>query len=166
MVTEPKIAFCKAQPYVAIRQMVGMLEIPAVLPPLISEVFIWMGQQGVEGNGSPFFHYLSMDQDSNLLVDVGIPTKKNVEGTGRVIGQQFPAGQYASLTFTGDYKNLRQGHMALEEWLKENQYKEQGSIQNGEWLGTRIEFYVSDPSAEADPEKWVTDLYLLVERTV
>jgi effector-binding domain-containing protein len=165
MVTEPKIEFFEAQPYVAIRQKVSMAEIPTVLPPLISEVFIWMGANNVEGNGAPFFRYLTMDEDKNMLVDVGIPTNSSVSGSEKIIAKEFPAGNYATLTFTGDYKNLRQGHMALEDWLKENQYKETGTMEDGEWLGARIELYISDPSMETDPEKWETEIRLMVEKS-
>ncbi|MBE9464275.1 GyrI-like domain-containing protein [Dyadobacter subterraneus] len=164
MTTEPKIEFFEAEPYVAIRQKVGMVEIPTVLPPLISEVFIWMGQNKVEGNGAPFFRYLSMDEQGNMTVDVGIPTKIKAEGSGKIISRIFPEGDYAALTYTGDYKNLRQAHTTLDEWKKDNGYKDRGIVDSGELVGCRVEFYVSDPEAEPDPEKWVTEICILVEK--
>ncbi|GLU52094.1 GyrI-like domain-containing protein [Dyadobacter frigoris] len=164
MTTEPKIEFLEAEPYVAIRQKVSMAEIPTVLPPLISEVFIWMGKENIEGNGAPFFRYLSMDEHSNLIVDVGVPTKTKVNGDNRIISRAFPEGDYAVLTFTGDYKNLRQAHISLDEWIIQNGYKDRGVMDDGELVGCRVELYVSDPAAEPEPEKWVTELCILIEK--
>lgn len=164
MTTEPKIEFLEAEPYVAIRRKVSMAEIPTVLPPLISEVFIWMGKEKVEGNGAPFFRYLSMDEHNNMIVDVGIPTKIKVTGSGKIISRTFPEGDYAALTHTGDYKNLRQAHMSLDKWIKENGYKDRGVMDDDQLVGCRVEFYVSDPATEPDPEKWVTEVCILVEK--
>lgn len=164
MTTEPKIEFLEAEPYVAIRRKVSMAEIPTVLPPLISEVFIWMGKEKVEGNGAPFFLYLSMDEHNNMIVDVGIPTKIKVTGSGKIISRTFPEGDYAALTHTGDYKNLRQAHMSLDKWIKENGYKDRGVMDDDQLVGCRVEFYVSDPATEPDPEKWVTEVCILVEK--
>ncbi|MCF0057089.1 GyrI-like domain-containing protein [Dyadobacter sp. CY356] len=164
MTTEPKKEFLEAEPYVAIRQKVSMAEIPTVLPPLISEVFVWMAKQKIEQNGAAFFRYLSMDENSNLVVDVGVPTKAKVAGDNRIISSVFPEGEYAALTFTGDYKNLRQAHMLLEEWIKQNGYKERSVPDDGRLVGCRVEFYISDPGEEPDPEKWVTEVCVLVEK--
>ncbi len=164
MTTIPKIEFFEAEPYVAIRQKVSMAEISTVLPPLISEVFIWMGKEKVDGNGAPFFRYLSMDEHNNLIVDVGIPTKIKVAGSDKIISRIFPEGDYAALTHTGDYKNLRQAHMSLDKWIKENGYKDRGVMDDDQLVGCRVEFYVSDPATEPDPEKWVTEVCILVEK--
>lgn len=164
MTTEPKIEFFESEPYVAIRQKVTMAEISTVLPPLISEVYSWMEHEKIEGNGAPFFRYLTMDENHNLIVDVGIPTKTKITGSDRIISKMFPEGDYAALTFTGDYKNLRQAHISLDEWIKQNGYKDRGVMDGGQLFGCRVEFYVSDPVAEPDPEKWVTEVCILVEK--
>ena len=164
MTTEPKIEFFEAEPYLAIRQQVSMDEISTVLPPLISEVFIWMEKEKIEGNGAAFFRYLSMDEHNNLIVDVGVPTKMKVTGDDRIISKVFPEGDYAALTHTGDYKNLRQAHMLLDEWILQNGYKDRGVTDDGKLVGCRVEFYVSDPASETDPEKWVTEVCILVEK--
>lgn len=164
MTTEPKIEFFEAEPYVTIRQKVSMADISTVLPPLISEVFIWMGKEKIEGNGAPFFRYLSMDEQNNLIVDVGIPTKTKVEGNDRILSKVFPEGDYAALTYTGDYKNLRQAHISLDEWIIQNGYKDRGVMDDGQLVGCRVEFYVSNPASEPDPEKWVTEVCILVEK--
>ncbi|WP_159473769.1 GyrI-like domain-containing protein [Dyadobacter sp. 3J3] len=164
MTTEPKIEFLENEPYVAIRQKVSMAEIPTLLPPLISEVFNWLKKENIEANGAPFFRYLSMDEHKILIVDVGVAIKTKVTGDGRIISKAFPKGDYAALTFTGDYKNLPQVHISLDDWIIQNGYRECSVLEDGQLVGCRVEFYFSDPIAEADPEKWVTQVCILVEK--
>jgi effector-binding domain-containing protein len=164
IITEPEAGFRETQPYVAIRQRVGMEQIPAMLPPLIPEVFNWMKEEGVEIAGPPFFRYLSRDSDNNMVAEVGVPTRTKVAGKGRITSRELPPGHYASLIFTGNYSDLMQGHKVLDEWIKENKYQETGVLEAGEFAGCRVESYVSDPATEPDPEKWVTDLCVFVEK--
>ena len=159
MLTKPKIEDRKEQSYVAIRTKVNKDEIPAALPPLLMEVYQWLGKYNIKPAGAPFFQYHSMNSNCDLEVNVGIPTQSWVEGEGRFFSGSFPPGVYATISHFGHYSKLMEAHMALENWIRENGWDDtrQRTENEVKW-GGRTEFYITDPQTEPDPEKWQTDV--------
>jgi len=165
MLSTPKTEQRGEQHYVAIRANVGMNDIPTVLPPLIPEVNAWLKKNNIEPAGPPFFQYLKMDSNNQMIAEVGFPVKNPAKGDSRVIAGSFPAGLYATLTHTGDYMQLKSAHMALDKWVKETGLKEKHKVAADgiEW-GTRAESYITDPEKETNPDKWRTDISFLLEQ--
>jgi len=163
MLTEPVLEHRNEQLYVAIRSEVDMSEIPSALPPLIPEVFSWLNKNNGTPAGPPFFRYLSCNPGNRFVVEVGVPVAKAITGDDRVQSGSFPAGRYAKVTHLGSYNHLKEAHMFLETWGKENgiQYKQSVSDGSISW-GSRTEFYVTDWKEEPDPDKWQTDVLFLV----
>jgi effector-binding domain-containing protein len=165
MLTTPVIQQRAEQPYVSIHAKVNMDKIPAVLPPLIPEVSAWLGKNNMNPDGPPFFLYRSMDKNNDMVAEVGFPVKERTTGDGHIRGGIFPAGKYAVITYTGDYKNIREAHRALELWIRENGWKQkQEAGDNGTEWGILAESYVTDPQKEPDPQKWRTEVLFLLER--
>jgi effector-binding domain-containing protein len=164
MLSEPKIERRSEQPYFAIRKEVHMHDISAVLPPLIPKVMGYLKAKKADQAGPPFFLYLSMNENGDLLTETGFPVKNSDEGEGEIIAGSFPEGNYAIITYTGDYKNMMDAHVALEAWIAESGLTEKRNVTDEEttW-GGRTEFYVTDPDDEPDPAKWVTDIVFLLE---
>jgi hypothetical protein len=67
-----------------------MNEIPTVLPPLIPEVKAWLKKNNITPDSPPFFQYLRMDNNNQLLTEVGFPVKAPVKGDDRVGPGSFP----------------------------------------------------------------------------
>lgn len=164
MLSEPKTEYRKERHYLAILKTVHMYDIPDVLPPLIPEVKNWMNLNHIEASGPDFFLYLSMNEQNELECKAGFPVSAAVQGDHRVQAGSFPAGTYASIIYTGDFKDMMQGHIALEKWVKENGFKEKINSSEGviRW-GGRTEFYLVDPDNEPDPSKWQTEITFLLE---
>ena len=97
----PVVAERPAQPYVAIRAQVTMQTIGTVLPPLHPQVFAWLGARGIPPAGPPFWKYNVIDMDRGLDVEVAVPVAASVDGDDRVLAGVLPAGQYATLRYTG-----------------------------------------------------------------
>jgi len=53
------------------------------------------------------------------------------------------------LDFYGDYNHTSDGHDAIKEYMTDRGYLQDPPI---------IEEYVTDPTIEADPSKWLTKL--------
>lgn len=159
MLSEPKSEHRNAMYYVAIAKTVHMYDIPDVLPPLIPEVKQWMQERGIKASGVDFFLYKSMNEEGMLECEAGFPVSQAVEGEGTVIAGVFPEGNYASIVYTGDFKDMMQGHVALEKWIAEQGLTEVKQVGNEktQW-GGRTEFYLVDPELEPDPEKWQTEI--------
>ena len=163
MLTEPKVERRTEQAYAAIRTKVSMKDIPTVLPPLFPEMFAWLAKNNIAPAGPPFIHYLSMDKDDQLQVAVGIPVQNPVTGDGRVVGGAFPAGTYASVIHTGNYSHLREAHMTLDSWLDANGWKDKRqATHHGMQYGPRTEFYPNDPKVETNPDKWESEITILL----
>ena len=164
MLSQPKTERRQALHYLSIPQTVHMHDIPDVLPPLIPEVKEWMQKRNMEATGPDFFLYKSMNDKGELDCEAGFPVVKLVEGDGRVIAGSFPAGLYASIIYTGHFKNMMQAHIALEKWIKEEGLTEKATSENGrtQW-GGRTEFYLVDPDFEPNPDKWQTEIVFLLE---
>jgi effector-binding domain-containing protein len=162
MLTEPKLEQRAEQPYVAIRRQVTLGGLSTELPPLVGDVFKWIGQHQAVQSGPVFFRYLTMDMegDGRFVVDVGVPLEAAVPGDGAVIAGAMPAGRYAAVLYTGPYDNLSSAHFALLEWGKAHGIDWQTSDEGRGW-GARVEFYISDPDEEPDPQKWETEVAFL-----
>ncbi|WP_051664119.1 GyrI-like domain-containing protein [Dyadobacter crusticola] len=163
MLSDPKSERRKAWAYLAIAKTVHMNDIPDILPPLIPEVKQWMQQRDIEAIGPDFFLYKSMNEEGELECEAGFPISRTVEGDGMVTAGFFPGGNYASIVYTGDFKDMMQAHVALENWIKEQGLTEKKQVTNGktQW-GGRTEFYLVDPELEPDPQKWQTEIVFLL----
>lgn len=161
MLSEPKLEQRAAQPYVAIRRQVTMQELGTVLPPLHDDVMRWLQSKDIASTDAPFFRYLVMDMDKNQFdVEVGWPIATPVTGEGDIIGGALPAGRYGVILNTGPFSDLVGAHYALLEWGKKHNISWQTSDQDRAW-GARLEFYITDPAEEPDPQKWKTEVAFL-----
>ena len=146
MKIEPKIELRKELKYVAIESRLKREDIPEQLPPLIPEIFNWLEKENIKPSGPPFFSYLNMN-DSRMLIKVGVQVDSTIPKNDRIKYDSFPAGKYAVVIYTGDYKNLYEVHSEFDKWAKENGIKLKGD---------RIELYPTDPQMERNPDKWKT----------
>jgi effector-binding domain-containing protein len=164
MLTDPKVEERTEQHYMAICSEVNMKNISTVLPPLIPQIRAWMDKNNIIPSGPPFFKYFSMDKNDHLQVDVGIPVASPMRGEGKIVPDTFPAGKYATIIYTGDYRHLKDAHMKLEEWMTKKGLNDRlsGNEQKAVWRG-RTEFYLVDESTEPDPEKWQTEITFLLK---
>jgi effector-binding domain-containing protein len=125
-----------------------MEEIPGKLPPLIPEIYAWLQQYNIEPAGPVFFNYLDMQGDK-LNAEVGVPVQSYHSGDNRVKPGTFPAGNYTVFTHMGNYSEIPQAHLKLEQWAKEKGIKLQNPC---------IEFYPTDPETLPNPADWQTDI--------
>lgn len=161
MITDPTIIERAEQPYVGVKLTVQMHSIGMQAPPLIGELFGWLGQRGIAPAGAPFFKYDIIDMERHMHLTVGIPVETPVEGEDRVHGGMLPAGRFATLTYIGNVRGngLVEATSALLDWGKANDVKwDRHDVEAGDAWACRLEIYESDPDEEPDESKWRTDL--------
>lgn len=166
MLSEIKLEQRPAQTYVAIRSNVSMREIGTKLPPLVGEVFAWVGARGLSIASPMLWRYVDGKIDNmetgTMTVDVAIPVDGSPTGDEHVIVDTLPAGRYAVVLYTGDYSGLHTAHGALQDWCAQNhiplQQQREGDEQK--W-GARVEVYFTDPAEEPDPTQWKTEVAFL-----
>jgi effector-binding domain-containing protein len=162
MHTEPKIEHRNERIYVAIESTVAMVDIPTKLPPLIHAVLNWVDEHGVIVDGPPFFSYLSMSNNNQMQVDVGVPVKGAVKSENGIHTGVFPAGQYATVTHKGDFRQIKQTHSDLQAWLEKNVSSWKNIPGDRSKWGPVTEFYPVNPEKEPNPDKWQADIECLL----
>jgi effector-binding domain-containing protein len=97
---------------------------------------------------------------------VGFVVDNHVTGNNRIIAGVLPAGQYATLLYTGPYKGngIFETNVAMMDWAKDNGVVWNTITKNGvEWWNGRVEWYLTDPAREPDMKKYQTELAFLVK---
>ncbi|MGD8486655.1 MAG: GyrI-like domain-containing protein [Chloroflexota bacterium] len=107
-----------------------------------------LDKQGVKGTSAPFARYHSfgdtVDFEAGMMVDAPIAPDGSVQPS------QLPSGPAAIAVHAGPYDTLGTTYAAMNRWLEASpDYVANG----GPW-----ELYLTDPSAEPDPHKWLTEV--------
>jgi effector-binding domain-containing protein len=158
MLSEPRIIERGAQPYLAIRKIVG-IPFGTVASKTVSELRRRMRKRGIENVDAPFFRYNIVDMPTALEIDFGAPTAVEESGDEAMVGGILPAGRYAFLTHTGPYTGLMKANGALLDWIAAAGLKlDVRGSPAGDVFGCRLEIYPTDPKVEKDRSKWVTGL--------
>ncbi len=159
MISALRIEKRPEQPYMAIRTQVSMHELPTVIPQLMDEVIGWLNDQAVPPAGAPFIRYHVINMADKLDIELGWPVASSLAGNGRISAGVIPAGQYATLLYTGDYSGLMEANGVLIEWAREQGIAwDCWDTGSGDGFAGRFEFYLTDPAEEPDPAKWETEV--------
>lgn len=157
MAGQPRIEERTEQPYVAIRALVTMQTLGAVLPGLHPEVYGWLRSRGVPPAGQPFFKYNVVDMDRQLEVEVGVPVAAATTGDARVLAAVLPAGRYATLRHSGHPDGLAGATAVLLDWAAgQGLAWDIEETSEGQRWAARLETYQDDPPPDMDA--WETDL--------
>jgi effector-binding domain-containing protein len=154
----PEITQRAEQPYAGISTWVTMAALGSVADH-IPEIFGWLGARGIAPAGPPFFRYLVIDMERQLLVEVGVPVASAVEDDGEIRGGTLPAGRFAVMTHTGAPDTLMAPTAALLDWAEARGLAwDMSRTDAGEKWGCRLENYLTDPAEQPDLSKWQTEL--------
>lgn len=107
----------------------------------------YMGEKGVEMNGHPSgFYYVWTDTLAKM--SAAIPVASEIEGTDEIEFRTIEACQALRIAHYGAYDAVGPAHYAMEAYAAEN----------GLTIDMAIEEYVTDPEAEPDTSKWLTNI--------
>jgi effector-binding domain-containing protein len=130
-----------------VRETVGRDDIPAAIGRIFQAVTQATRKQRIEHNGSPFARYHSFGDLVDL--EAGVPVKSPILPEGTVKPSDLPGGPAAIAVHAGPYEGLADTYAAIEAWLASTGRTASG----GPW-----EIYLTDPSTEPDPGKWLTEV--------
>jgi effector-binding domain-containing protein len=156
---EPQLAHRAEQPYLGIRTTVGMAELATEVPPLVGELFGWLGQRGITPAGAPFWRYAEFQPGDLVELDVGVPVADPAPGDERVHPGVLPAGRYATSIHVGHPTELGAATAALLDWGKRTglAWDVTEDATSSRWAA-RLEIYLTDPAVEPDLSQWRTEL--------
>ena len=107
-----------------------------------------LGKQNVKATSAPFARYHALGPTVDF--EAGVMVDEVVVPDGDVKPSSLPSGPAAIAVHAGPYESLSGTHEAIRTWLEASpDYVANG----GPW-----ELYLTDPSAEPDPSKWLTEV--------
>jgi effector-binding domain-containing protein len=118
------------------------------LAELLPAVYAAIVGAGGEPAGAPYVRYLDLDA-SVFPIEAGLPVTEHLDLAEPIQFDALPGGRLAVWTHTGPYDQLADSWRAFTEWL----------AAHGEGAsGPGWESYLTDPGAEPDPSRWITEL--------
>lgn len=136
----------EVQPAAAISAEVPMAELRDVFDRGFPAVVRAIEAQGLTIARPPFGFYPRLPT-ATVAVTVGFPVVGTFVADGAVEPFELPAGRAVTATHVGPYDTLEQTYDELLAWAR----AEELTLAAGMW-----ETYLSDPSAEPDPNTWRT----------
>lgn len=160
MSAEPQLSNRAPVTYAGLPVTVTMDNFAQAIDAGYPELFGWLGERGIAPAGPPIIVYHVIDMDAEMEVELGVPVAAPVTGDGKVRPGELPGGRYVTLLHTGHYDGLVGANAALQQWAAEQGIALASSADKRNWRG-RVEHYLTDPSAEPDPAKWLTEVAFL-----
>ncbi|MEQ8675617.1 MAG: GyrI-like domain-containing protein [Aggregatilineales bacterium] len=160
--TQPKIEEREEQPYMGIRTLTSMADMPDFIGQSLDEVFGWLSEQGITPAGAPILRLNVVNMEANMDIEVGVPVKESVTGTDRIKASVLPAGRYAFLIYTG-VENGVAGNRVLIDWAKENGIEwDRWDDENGDAFRSRYEVLIDGPDDKPDPADWDNEVAIKI----
>ncbi|WP_417608915.1 SRPBCC family protein [Owenweeksia hongkongensis] len=111
----------------------------------------YLGEDMKNTLSAPFAIYHVWDEENKMAkVEIAIATTSTKPGNDRIKKGNTYAGTVVKGVHLGAYDKTGDLHMALYEYVGNNNY---------EMAGSPWESYVTDPGTEPDTTKWVTEIY-------
>ncbi|UTW64248.1 SRPBCC family protein [bacterium SCSIO 12741] len=136
--------------YVSSVDSCSVEELSQTLGMLYGEVKQILDEKKVAPTGYPFAIYHNWD-GKNTTVEAGIPVDK---GKRKVDAMESYAGNVLKVVFTGPYEETETAHLSIAKYADDNDI---------EITGAPWEVYVTDPTQEEDPSKWIIEIYYPVK---
>ena len=143
--------------YVMNRQVVKMENIQQFYTQNLSAIFMKTQGENIEMDGMPSgLFYAKNESNGTTDMAAAIPLKEPTNVPG-FISQTLPDGQAVQVDYYGDYSNISTAHEAIDSYMKDH-----GLLVNY----PVVEEYVTDPTTEKDPKKWLTKVtYYVINST-
>jgi effector-binding domain-containing protein len=131
----------------SVRETVARDDITEAMGQAFQAVREALEKQGVEAAGSLFARWHSFGDSVDM--EAGVMVKTPIAPDGEVKPSELPGGPAAIAVHAGPYEGLSRTYDAVSAWLARTGRESNG----GPW-----EIYLTDPSAEPDPAKWLTEI--------
>jgi effector-binding domain-containing protein len=142
-----ELRMVRAHHTATVRETIRQDDIAAAMGRIFRAVERALARQGVSPTGAPFARYHSFGETVDL--EAGLPVGAPIEPDGEVKPSELPGGPAALAVHAGPYEGLGATYEALEAWLASTGHTAGGPP----W-----EIYLTDPSTEPDPARWLTEV--------
>jgi len=115
-----------------------------------------VGNAGLNLAGAPSGVYFAWDEKAgvaDLLAGMPVVAPADLKMPGLDV-YTVPASKMLHIAYYGSYDGSMRAHIAMDEMIKANGLTHYGNV---------IEEYITDPGAEPDTAKWLTNIYYMVK---
>jgi hypothetical protein len=152
IIRKPKIEKRPQQSYLGIRSLAPFKGMSKVIRQLSDEMYAWVDAHPAKPSGPPFLRYHVIDMRGFMDIEFGFPVHKALPEAGKVKAGVLPAGQYASLVYSGGGVS---GNRALIQWVRGQDLEfDRWDTEQGDNFRARYETYLTDPGLEPRKSRW------------
>lgn len=151
VITETQV---EPQYALAIKDSADMYKIGDKMDELYTELVNYFNESGIEMAGPPYASFHNWDTANLIVFEAGFPVAKEVDGKGRIYFTETYGGNVVTTYHYGAYETSDVTYMKIDEYINEN-----GKV----IIGPPWEVYLTDPTAEPDTSKWVTQIFFPIE---
>ena len=108
----------EAQKALIITDSASMEMIALKMSQMYGEIVGFMNVKDIEMAGAPFTVWHSWDPSNKFVFDAGIPFAGEVDGDGRIIVGEIPAGKVITAPHYGNYDKTADLHHAIQKYLE------------------------------------------------
>jgi len=141
--------------YISIMDSCLLEDVAQRINNMYNELLIFGARSGIDITVRPIAIYHRLDEKKTVF-ELGLPVSKQtpVSERGRIRFKTMQGRDHVVASFYGSYDTLEDGHHAIQQWL----LRYRRNLAGFPW-----EMYVTDPTTESDPNKWLTRIYYPVE---
>lgn len=121
---------------IVIRTRCSVAELPGLIGPAYQRIGQHLQALGAMPAGPPYVAYHNEDMQ-DLDLEIGIPVAHEVKAQGEFELSSIPDGRYASMLYTGPYRDLTKAYGQISAWIAEQALQPTGSC---------YEIYLNDPA--------------------
>ena len=132
----------------SVRKVVARDNVPHAIGRMFQAVNRALADQDIESDGAPFARYHSTGDKIDL--EAGAMVATPIVPDDEVKPGELPGGPAAIAVHAGPYETLGSTYAAMDRWLEASPSHQ---ANGGPW-----ELYITDPSAEPDSRKWLTEV--------
>lgn len=152
IIRKPKIEKRPQQVYMGIRSLAPFVGMSKVVRKLSDEMYAWVDEHQVKPSGPPFLRYHVIDMRGAMDIEFGFPVPQALPEAGNVKAGVLPAGQYASLVYSGGGVS---GNRALIQWVRGQGLEfDRWNTEQGDNFRARYETYLTNPDVEPRKSRW------------
>jgi effector-binding domain-containing protein len=149
---KPKIDKRPKQTYMGIRIIAPFKGMSKEIGRIADELNSWVDENKIMTVGPPFLRFHVIDMRGFMDISFCVPVSKALPNNGQVKADEIPAGQYASLIYSGGGIS---GNRALIEWVRaQGMGFDRWDTEQGDNFRGRYETYLTDPTVEPRQSKW------------
>ncbi len=139
---------------VGVRVEANMQQMSDAMSSSFGKLMEYIEKAGTEMAGMPFAIWYQYEDTTKFVFECAIPVTSKVKGEGDIRFFSTYAGKVVTANHWGDYSTTGNSWGKIMKYLDEKQLQPNGDP---------YEVYITDPTTEPDPSRWLTELYFPVK---